>query len=281
MRLKKSLTPFVLFVIGLMIITPVTAQEIGLQLYSLRNQMKEDTPGTLATIKSWGITKLEAGNGGTHGYSLEKYKDMLAKNNLEIVSVSSSFEELRDSPETVVQRAKDYGAKYAVCFWIPHTDTIFTIKETKMALEVFNRAGKKMKKAGITLAYHPHGYEFRAYEDHTLMDHMIQNATDFEFEMDVYWFSYPGEDPMVWLHKYPERFKLMHLKDCEKGIKGDQSGISDVETNVVLGTGQIDIAAIVGEAKKLGLEYLFIEDESSRVVEQVPESIRFLKSLEE
>ncbi|SDM62380.1 sugar phosphate isomerase/epimerase family protein [Kriegella aquimaris] len=258
-----------------------SAQEIGLQLYSLRNEFKKDVPGTFAKIKSWGITKVEDGNDGTQGYTLNEYKALLAKNNLEIVSASAPFEELKNSPETVIKRAKDYGSKYVVCFWIPHKDTIFTIDDTNLALDVFNKAGKRMKAAGITLVYHPHGYEFRPYKNATLMDYMIEKSEYFDFEMDVYWFAHPGENPVEWLRKYPNEFKLMHLKDCQKGVVGNQNGQSDVETNVTLGSGQINIAEIVTEAKNRGLQYLFIEDESSRVVNQVPQSLEYLRSLEE
>lgn len=258
-----------------------SAQEIGLQLYSLRNEFKKDVPGTFAKIKSWGFTKVEDGNDGTQGYSLKEYKALLAKNNLEIVSASAPFEELKNSPETVLKRAKDYGAKYVVCFWIPHKDTIFTIDDVKLALDVFNKAGKKLKAEGVTLAYHPHGYEFRPYRDATLMDYMITNSEYFDFEMDVYWFAHPGENPVEWLKKYPKEFKLMHLKDCKKGVVGNQNGRSDVDTNVTLGSGQINIAEIVSEAKKMGLKYLFIEDESTRVVQQVPKSLEYLQKLEE
>lgn len=72
----------------------------------------------------------------------------------------------------------------------------------------------------------------------------------------------------------------MHLKDCKKGTQGNQNGQSNVESNVILGTGQIDISAIVSEARKMGLEYLFVEDESSKSVMQIPQSYKFLKSLE-
>ncbi|MEO1012360.1 MAG: sugar phosphate isomerase/epimerase [Bacteroidota bacterium] len=255
--------------------------QIGLQLYSLRHVFPKDVPGTFAKIKKWGIRNIEDGNDGTYGYPMDEYKAMLAKNDLKMVSVSAPFEELRDSPETVVERAKNYGAKYAVCFWIPHKDTIFTIKETKMAVDVFNKAGKKLEDAGITLAYHPHGYEFRPHKGELLMDHMIQNSEYFDFEMDVYWFAHPGEDPVEWLRKYPDEFKLIHIKDCRKGVKGNQNGKSDVETNVVLGTGQIDIEAIVREAWKMDIDYIIIEDESSRSEGQIPQSHEFLKELEE
>lgn len=256
------------------------SSQIGIQLYSLRNEFPKDVPGTFAKIKQWGIKNLEDGNDGTYGYSMEEYKAMLAKNDLKMVSVSAPFDELQNSPETVLQRAKTYGAKYAVCFWIPHNGTDFTLADTEKAIEVFNTAGKLFESEGVVLTYHPHGYEFRPHKGATLMDHMIKESAYFDFEMDVYWFAYPGEDPIAWLRKYPEEFKLMHLKDCEKGVKGNQNGESNVETNVVLGTGQIDMTGIVAEAKKIGLEYLFIEDESSKVLNQVPKSLEFLNSLE-
>ena len=73
---------------------------------------------------------------------------------------------------------------------------------------------------------------------------------------------------------------MMHLKDMQKGVVGNNTGSEDVETNVVLGQGQIDIEGLVREARKLGVKYMFIEDESSRVIEQVPQSLAFLKSIQ-
>lgn len=143
---------------------------------------------------------------------------------------------------------------------------------------MFNKAGKLFEENGVLLAYHPHGYEFRPYEDGDLMDHIIKSSTHFDFEMDIYWFALPGEDPVTWLRKYPEEFKLMHVKDCEKGTPVDHTGESDVENNVVLGTGQVKVKEAVLEARAMGMEYIFIEDESSRVEEQVPESLTFLRS---
>lgn len=275
-----DLRKFAILIIFMLFVSPSDAQEIGLQIYSLRNEFKKDVPGTFAQIKKWGITKLEDGNDGTQGYTMEEYKALLQKNNLEIVSASASFEELEKNPQKALNRALEYGAKYLVCFWIPHTVGEYSINDTKKALDVFNSAGKLFSESGVTLAYHPHGYEFGIYEDGTLMDHMIQNAKYFDFEMDVYWFALPGEDPVKWLQRYPEKFKLLHLKDCAKGVGTIKIGKSDSETNVTLGTGQIDIAAVVAEAKKIGIEYFFIEDESSNVMEQLPKSLKYLEQLE-
>jgi sugar phosphate isomerase/epimerase len=86
-------------------------------------------------------------------------------------------------------------------------------------------------------------------------------------------------NPVALLKKYPGRFKMMHLKDRKPGTEGNQNGHADVETNVVLGTGDVGIAAIMKVAKKYGVEKFFIEDESSRSEEQVPLSLAYLKSL--
>lgn len=277
MKTKYYIASFALVL--LFNLTPLTstAQEIGLQLYSLREQFKTDVEGTLKTIHQWGITDIEGG--GTYGMEMDDFQKLLEKYNLKVRSVGASFEDLRDNPEAVIEKAKEFDAKYVMCAWIPHKGDEFTIEDTQKAIEVFNAAGKKMGEQGITLAYHAHGYEFRPYKDGTLFDHMAENARHFDFEMDVYWVQHGGADPMELLNRYPDKFVLMHLKDMEKGIEGNHSGHEDVETNVVLGTGSIDIAALVRRGKELGIEYMFIEDESSRVLQQVPASLKFLKSI--
>ena len=88
-----------------------------------------------------------------------------------------------------------------------------------------------------------------------------------------------GADPVSLLNKYPERWKLLHLKDIEKGTQRDMTGHADVETNVPLGSGEIDIAGIMKTAREIGIAHYFIEDESSAVVNQIPESIAYLRSL--
>ncbi|WP_297763490.1 sugar phosphate isomerase/epimerase [uncultured Muriicola sp.] len=277
--MKFTRTFIALLAFSFLTLPEVQAQEVGIQLYSLRNQFKKDVEGTLKTIHDWGITKVEGRD--TYGLPLDEFLTLLKKYDLEVVSLDVSFEELADDPEAVAKKAKAYGASYVMCPWIPHKGDDFTIEDTKKAVEVFNKAGEVLDRDNIILTYHAHGYEFRPYGSGTLFDYMSENAEDFYFEMDVYWFQHGGADPMEYLNKYPDQFVLMHLKDMEKGIKGDNTGHGDVETNVVLGAGQIAMAELVAKAKELGIEYMFIEDESSRVVEQVPKSLAFLKSLED
>lgn len=252
--------------------------KVGIQLYSLRNQFEKDVPGTMAKISSWGITIIEGGE-NTYGLEESKFIALLKEHGLKTASVGASFEELRDHPEKSLQRAKAFGASYVMCAWIPHADDYFAPENAKNAVTIFNKAGKLLKEKGITLVYHPHGYEFQPYEDGTVFDYMAKNAAHFDFEMDVYWVVHGGENPMALFERYPDKFKLMHLKDMEKGTVGNHTGHGDVETNVVLGSGMIDIKALVLKGKEHGVEYMFIEDESSRVVDQVPLSLEFLKKI--
>lgn len=259
---------------------PIMAQEIGLQLYSLRNEFKDDVNGTLDIIATWGITKLEGG--GTYGMSMADFKMELSERNMDVVSVSAAYQDLKNGEfEKIIANANAFGAKYVMCAWIDHQANTFDIEKTKEATEVFNKAGKVLKSAGLTLAYHAHGYEFKPYKSGTLFDYMAKNAKHFAFEMDVYWVHHGGEDPLSLLNRYPKKFVLLHLKDMEKGTPKNHSGHADVETNVVLGTGEVNIAGVVKRAKELGIvEYMFIEDECSRVVEQIPQSLKYLEGLD-
>lgn len=204
----------------------------------------------------------------------------MKKNNLKIVSVGAGFNDLDSNTQVVIDRAKTFGASYVTCTWIPH-EKEFTIDHAKRAVNVFNKAGKLLKENGISLVYHPHGYEFGAYEGGTLFDYLAKNMDPAyaNFEMDVFWVKHPGQDPVALLKKYPNRFLLMHLKDRKPGTPGNQEGKADVESNVALGSGDVGIADIMREAPKAGVKHYFIEDESSRSLEQVPQSLAFLRSL--
>lgn len=258
--------------------TFLTAQEVGLQLYSLRNQFKKDVPGTLKLIHNWGIKYIEGGD--TYGLPLDEYKELLKKNGLEMVSLGASYEELRDNPEKVVQSAKYFGAKYVMVAWIPHDGTNFGFDDVKKATDIFNKAGQLLKDEGLNLAYHPHGYEFRPYKDGTLFDYMLKKAIHFDFEMDVFWVKQGGEEPLVLLKKHPKKFLLLHLKDRKIGTISNNTGQVNDETNVVLGSGDVGIKDLVMEAKKIGIKYMFIEDESPDVVQQIPKSLEYLKRLD-
>lgn len=257
----------------------LSAQEIGLQLYSLRDQFSKDVPGTMARIKSMGIREIEIG--GTYGLSFPEFIKLIAENNLRVVSFGTSFERLAEFPQAVADEARSYGAQFVVCFWLPHQGETFTIDDVKKAAEVMNKAGKILAQNGLLLCYHPHGYEFQPYEKGTLFQPLMEafDKRYVYFEMDVFWIKQAGQDPLALLKKYPSRWILLHLKDRKRGTPNSQNGQVDVESNVVLGQGDVGIEPIMREAKKLGIQHCFIEDESSKAEQQIPVSIAYLKSL--
>lgn len=276
MRRQINYLILLLFVISSSV---ASAQEIGLQLYSLRREIPKDVPGSLSLIKSWGIKEIEGGD--TYNMTIDEFNALCKKNNLKMVSIGADFNELAKDPAAVAAKAKQFGATYVMCSWIPHQGTDFTLTDTENAIAVFEKAGKVLAEAGLSLCYHPHGYEFRPHEDGTLFDLMVKklNPAYVNFEMDVFWVKHPGQDPVALLKKYPNRFPLMHLKDRRPGTDGNQFGTADDSTNVVLGSGDVGIEAIMKEARKLGVKHFFIEDESAHAVHQIPQSLNFLHSL--
>lgn len=260
------------------------AQEIGIQLGSMRKMFStQGMPATFAKLKELGIKEIEGG--GARGVNREEFKKLLKEYGLKVVATGGSFERLenKDSLQKVITNAKDLGAQYIVCYWIPHDGDNFTFDNMKRAVEVFNTAGKTLKENGLTLCYHPHGYEFREYEGGkgTLFEYMMDNTNPeyVSYQMDVFWIKNPGQDPAALLKKYPTRWKMLHLKDRKHGTPNNLNGRQDVETNVVLGTGDVGIAEVMKAAKEIGIKHYLIEDESSRAVEQVPQSVAYLRSL--
>lgn len=255
------------------------AQEIGIQLYSVRNQITKETRATLEQVRSMGIRELESGE--LYGMDVHAYKKLLDEKGFKMVSMGAEFEALQKDLTPLIQKAKALGATYVVCFWIPHQGNDFGIGDVTSFAAVFNKAGKTLKENGLQLCYHPHGYEFRTYGKGTLFDEMIK-MTDpayANFELDVYWAKQGCDDPVKLLKKYPDRFLLMHLKDRQLGTKCNNTGQADEETNVVLGDGDVNIKAVMKAAKKSAVKHYFIEDESTRVMQQLPLSLSFLKSI--
>jgi sugar phosphate isomerase/epimerase len=251
---------------------------LGVQAYTFRKSFAIDPVKTLDTIKLMGFTVLEGGGGRMHPAEFKKLCD---ERGIKIPSTGASYEQLVTSTDSVVWRAKLLGASYVMCSWIPHKTGEFNLENAKKAVDDFNRAGKILKENGLTFCYHAHGYEFQPYENGTLLDYIISNTDPayVSFEMDILWIHFGGGDPVSLLKQYGNRWKLMHVKDLKKGTKKDLTGLTSPENDVPLGTGELNIPAILKEANRLGIKHFFIEDESSNVMVQVPQSIAYLKSL--
>ena len=265
---------------------------LGVESYTYRKSFPVNVVATLDTIKMLGFTELEGGV--PKGMTAEEYKKLLDERGIKVPSTGAGYDQIVKDPDEVVKRAKALGASFVMVSWIPHQGTTFTLENAKKAAEDFDRAGKVLKDNGLTLCYHNHGYEFHpltefpetagtAKPGETLFDYIAQhtNPDYVSFEMDILWAQHGGADPVKLLNKYGSRWKLMHLKDLKKGVTGDLTGNTPAENDVVLGTGQLDMPAILKAAKKYGIKHYFIEDESNYVSTQVPQSIAYLKGLTE
>jgi sugar phosphate isomerase/epimerase len=227
-----------------------------------------------------GITNIEFSN--LFGKSAAEIKQWLDERGMQCTSFGISYQDLVSNLDQAAKNAKTLGASFIRVAWIPHEKNGFTIETAKKAVVDFTTAGKALKeKYGLSFCYHNHGYEFQPYGGGTYFDYMVQNTNPayVNFELDILWAFHPGVDPVSLLNKYGSRFKLMHVKDLRKGIKGDFSGSTPIENDVTLGTGQIDIPSVLKAAKKAGVRYYFIEDESVEAGFQVPLSLRYLQEL--
>lgn len=254
---------------------------VGLQLYSFRSILREDVEKGLKTASEMGFRYVEGAN--SYGLSIEAYKALLDQYGLETPVAGGSFDDLKtdEGIAKLVSQANLLGAQYVNVAWIPHKAP-FDEADARNAISVFNAGGEKLAKAGITLLYHNHGYEFHPYGSGTLFDLIVQetNPQYVQFEMDILWTIFPGVEPVALLKKYPDRWKAIHLKDLKKGVTGNLSGGTSVENDVTLGTGQADYPAILKAAQEIGVKYYFIEDESPRFLEQIPQSLRYLESIQ-
>ncbi len=254
-------------------------QTLGMVSYTYRNSFAKDVAKTLDTLKNLGITDIEFSN--LFGRKATEIRQLLDERGQKCSSFGVSYADAQNKTAEVGQNAKMLGASFVRVAWIMSKPP-FTITDAQKAVENFNKIGKQLKEDfGLTFCYHNHGYEYEKYEEGTLMDYIIQKTDPnyVSFELDILWAFFPGQDPAAWLKKYPTRYKLMHVKDLRKGIIGNFSGGTAVENDVALGTGQLDIPAILKAAKKSSIEHYYIEDESPSYASQVPVTMAYLKSL--
>jgi sugar phosphate isomerase/epimerase len=154
------------------------------------------------------------------------------------------------------QKAADaaaIGMKYLIC---PYLGPQKTLDDFKKKAEDFNQKGEICKKNGIRFAYHNHDYSFKEQEGQFPQDVMmsITDPSTVDYEMDIYWVVAAGQDPEAWLKKYPNRFKLCHVKDRTKGA-------TVAADTCTLGEGSIDFPKILKTARENGMGYYIVEQE--------------------
>lgn len=258
----------------------INGTPLGMVSYTYRKSLQNDMATTLDSLKAMKVYDMEFSS--LFGKKAIEIRKLLDERGMYCTSFGVSYPDALMKTEEVAANAKALGAKFVRIAWIPH-DGPFTKDLADKTIVDFSIIGKNLKENyGLDFCYHNHGFEFAPFEGGTFFDYIAKNTDPnfVNFEMDILWTFFPGIDPAKLLEKYPKRFKLMHVKDLKKGIVGNLSGSTSSENDVALGTGQLNLPAIMKAAKKANIQHYYIEDESSLHALQVPESIKYLNSIQ-
>jgi sugar phosphate isomerase/epimerase len=232
----------------------VDTSRIGLVGYTVRATMPSDTEGTLAALAACGFQNMEpSGSAGNfYGYSAAQLAPLTDAAGIAVPSLGVSQSNLENNLDLVIAEAHAIGAEYVRI----SGSNRWTLADYSRTAAILNEVGAKLKEAGITVAYHNHGYEFETEENGVTGYDVLVRETDPELvtmELDVYWAASVGVDAAELFATYPGRFELLHLKD----IAPDGS-FADV------GAGTIDFAEIFAHASLAGVEYSFTEHDQPR-----------------
>lgn len=241
---------------------------VGLQLYTVRDEMAKDTPGTLKKLSDMGYKNLEMANyadGKFYGYAPADFKKMVNDLGMEIISSHTSVEAAGITLDSAKKMAEDHaalGVKYCVQPWIEEKDR--NVEMYKKMIADWNQVGAVMKDAGIQFGYHNHNFEFKPTEDGLIPYYDIfmkeMDASLITMELDMYWATKAGQDPVEMFNKYPGRFQLFHFKDMAQQSAPFYDVIKDDITSV--GAGLIDFKRIYAARETAGMKYLFVEDDN-------------------
>lgn len=239
-------------------------KEIGLQLYTLREELPKDVKSTLEKVAKAGYTNVE-----TYGFSTidqfwgltpKELKQILDENGLKAVSGHynlGSFLYDGNTAELIasIEAAKILKSEFLTIPWV---DEPFrrNIEDYKKIAARLNEAAKMCKAAGLKLAYHNHDFEFQNHNGVTGFEILLKE-TDKDlvfFELDLYWVVHSGNDPLQLFRENHGRFKMWHVKDKDK---------KNNDLNTEVGSGTIDFKPFFAAAKQSGMVHFFVEQENN------------------
>jgi sugar phosphate isomerase/epimerase len=258
---------------------------IGLQLYTVRDLMQQNPADTIAKVAKVGFNSVEGatytGSQKFYGMDPATFSKLLKDNGLVMPSAHYRLGEEKNNAEGVkgtmlhewdkaVDDATAVGLKYMVCAFLSPAER-GGLDHYKYVAEQLNIAGEKCKKAGMQLCYHNHDFEFAKQDNTYPMDILFGADKDLvKFEMDLYWVTKAGMDPIALFNQHPGRFPLMHLKDMDKT---EQHAFTEV------GNGVIDFKTILKHKKTAGLKYFFVEQDKcpGSPLDSITQSYNYIK----
>ena len=246
---------------------------LGLQLYSLHEQLAKDFEGTLKQIAALGFREVETA--GFYGHSPQQVKAAMAATSLTCVSAHFSSDDLNKSLDHVIATGHTLGLQYIICSFPAIRDPSrlkdpsyrtqvesFTLDDLRWNAERFNVWGRKIKDAGMQFGYHNHSMEFVAKHGVVPFDEMLR-ITDPQFvtfEMDCGWVIAGGGDPAAYLERYPKRFSMLHVKDFKRPTQ--PVNLTDGPPAAEMGQGTVDFHRIFAAARKAPITHCFVEQEA-------------------
>lgn len=260
----------------------VPADKVAVQLYSLHTDLERDPAGTLARIRSMGLTQVEAY--GTLGLSPQDFRALLDRAGVTAVGSHVWIGDLKDNLPKIIETARIVGYRYVGAAWLkpPGTpdDRGIGPAEIDTAIATYASACPALKAAGLRVIYHIHGYEFAADGTGTLLDRLLAGLDPdcVDLQMDVFWVVKAGVDPVALLRKLGPRVKLLHLKDMRPGAAtGEMTGHAPPDDFAALGRGVTDWTALLTAARAAGVDWYVLEDESPDAADHLAASLAWLK----
>jgi sugar phosphate isomerase/epimerase len=248
---------------------------LAIQLYTIRNAVSANLEKSLERLADLGFTQLEiyGYDGKFFGKNRAEFQSILKNVGMEVISshhttgiVHNSKGTLLNNWEQSVEDLNFIGSKYMVCSYLFPEER--TAEHYRQLPDLLNQSGGITSKAGLGFAYHNHDFEFETFDDKTVYDFILDNTDSdlVKMELDLYWISKAGLNPVEYFENYPKRFPLWHVKDMTAGTKDFAE----------IGNGTIDFETIFKAKEKAGLKYWFLEQDSSD--KDIFESIKISKN---
>ena len=240
---------------------------IGLQLYTIRDAMAKDVPGSLKRVSDIGFKYVELAsysNGKFYGYEPAEFKKLVNDLGMEAISSHTQVEALGITLDNAKKMAEDHaklGVKYCVQPWVVEEARTTIPSFQKMAAD-WNKVGGIMKQHGIQFGYHNHNFEFAKVEGKTPYYDVFMKELDKDLvtmELDLFWATKAGQNPVEMFKKYPGRFQLFHMKDMY--TKEAPFYIPSTKDFAPVGAGIINFKEILAAKKIAGLKYMFVEQD--------------------
>jgi sugar phosphate isomerase/epimerase len=225
---------------------------LGIQLYTLRDLLKEDFEGPIAALAEIGYREVEFA--GLYGRMASDVRKVLDRHSLKAPSGHYGIPAITETLDQTIAEAKILGHQYVVVAWLP--EEVRNPDGYARTADTFNQAGQRLRKAGLTLGYHNHWFEFDPLDGGSCGYDILLERTRPDLvtmELDLFWIRKGGRDALSYFANHQGRFRMVHIKDMAA-----DGAMVDV------GQGAMDWSALLRAAKRAGVEHRFVEHDEAK-----------------